>query len=105
MWTILGTVIGIFFVFGLVHLIGARPVSSAQNPNPEIAKLSLASLTSVPTSVKSVLEDVLGHTINTTGDAYSTPSGMSSMSSRISKLLEPTTPVERDPLLKIFDEL
>jgi hypothetical protein len=47
----------------------------------------------------------MGQSLNTIIEMRGTPTGMASMSSRISKLMEPTTPAEKDPLLKIFDEL
>jgi hypothetical protein len=106
MWIILGTIAGILLIFLLMHILGVGSTPDVHTLSPEIVKLSLASLATVPTSVTSVLEDVIGHSLNTSViDIHSTPSGMSSISSRVSKLLEPTTPAERDPLLKIFDEL
>jgi hypothetical protein len=106
MWTILGTIAAILLIFSLMHLFGVESSpGSGQSVNPELAKLSLASLTSMPTSVKSALDDVMGQSLNTIIEMRGTPTGMASMSSRISKLMEPTTPAEKDPLLKIFDEL
>lgn len=103
MWIILGTVAGITIAFCLIRIFGVG--SSPLTSTPDTAKLSLVNLTSVPTSVRSVLEDVIGHSINATTDTASTPSSIQSMSSKISKLLEPTTPADRDPLLRIFDQL
>jgi hypothetical protein len=102
MWSILAIVAGILIVFCGTCIY--RAASWSHVPNLEETALSLTSLTSVPTSVKSIIEGVIGHSIITTS-RFSTPSGLASMSSRISKILEPTTPADNDPLLRIFDDL
>jgi polyhydroxyalkanoate synthesis regulator phasin len=102
MWTILGTILGILVAFWLVHVFG-NPASSLRLSNKDPVKSSLASLTSVPTSVQSILEDVMGASINST--AMGTPSGGASLSSRISKIMAPSADPTSDVLVKIFDEL
>jgi hypothetical protein len=103
MWIILGIISGILVMFIGIHFSGMR-ASPPQTPNPEAIRLSIASLTNVPTQVKSILQEVIEHSINA-----SKPSGTSReaalLSSKISKIMEPTSPVDRDPLLKLFDEL
>lgn len=104
MWIILGTIAGIIVAFWMMHMF--YPTSTnARGSDLPVMNLSLTSLTSVPTSVKSVMEQVMETSIHTTAYARSTPSCASSMSSRISKLMEPTTPADSDPLLIVFDEL
>lgn len=95
MWTILGTIAGILMAFWLVHIFG-NPASALRNFNTDPVK----SLTSVPTSVQSILEDVMGVSINSS--ATGIPSGGASLSSRISEIMaDPTS----DALVRIFDEL
>lgn len=112
MWITLGTVAGVILAVCVLPYLGLGLRDAAavmQRQNYEQATRELESLTSVPAPVKSVLEDVLGTTLNTS--VIPTPFASMQSNTRSSTkrtpptLLEPTSPADWGPLQRLFDEL
>ncbi|KIW07625.1 uncharacterized protein PV09_01572 [Verruconis gallopava] len=113
MYIILGTVVGTILAVCSLPYMGYGLGDAIKHPSVEnqgnLAAKSLESLTTVPTSVKSMIEDAIGTQINTragpvTFDALK-GSNNTALLSRTSKPPESTSPAKQDALLRIFDEL
>jgi hypothetical protein len=108
-WIIAGIVAGIVLMVCLMQLLGYGPKHASHAYHQDEARSNLASLTSVPASVKSLLEEVIGTPLNITATHARTNPAIESriLGSRTSRPpeLEPTSPADQDTWQKIFDEL
>jgi hypothetical protein len=108
MWIILGLVTGVILAVCVLQWLGYGPEhTESQVPQRDQVRISLKSLTSVPTSVKSFLEEVIGTSLSTTtmyGSTVGSVSG-SRLGSRTYTSPEQTSLPGQDPFQRIFDEL
>ncbi len=108
-WIMSGIVAGIVLMVCLMQLLGYGPKHAIHIHHQDEARSNIASLTTVSAYVKSLLEEVIGTSLYTTGThaRKNAPIAGRILSSRTSRSpeLEPTSLADQDTWQKIFDEL